>query len=206
MTFGTKAALALVAVVALSGAKQPKPAPLVLSCNAPVRHDDTAASLKRRYGGNAAITRVAGAEGQQVPAVVLWPGNPRRRLEVFFFDEQMTRLSDVLVRDPASRWQVGGLRLGDPLTKVEALNGRWFNVNGFEWDYGGYVDLRGGTLQRQPGGCMASIRMTLQQNGRQNGPALDTAILGETKVSSQDPRLRQALPVISELAIGWSLK
>ncbi len=171
-----------------------------LTCSLPVSQRDSAASLKRRFGRAAVVTSIAGPEGTSIRAVVLWARDPRRRLEVTFWDERMTKPAGVLLGDRARHWSVGGIHLGDSLAKVEAVNGKPFQLGGFEWDYGGYLqDARGGKLGVLPGGCRISARFGLSGKG-----AVESGILGDVTLQSSDAKVRAALPVVTDLAIGWS--
>lgn len=192
------AAALLIGPVGLT-AKPAPPAPLALTCASPVAPTDTAASLKRRFGAQAVVQTVPGPEGTEFKAMVLYPRDSARRLEVTFQDEAMKgRVGSVLLRGDRSRWRVAGLGLGDGLAKVEAANGRAFQIGGFEWDYGGYVQgWKGGALARR--GCRIGMRMGLTGEG---APIAD-GILGEVELQSNDPRVRRAKPVITELSVGW---
>ncbi|MCZ8019359.1 hypothetical protein [Novosphingobium sp.] len=190
------ASKAAAAKPAVAGAPVAQP----LTCSLPVSQRDSAASLKRRFGRAAVVTSIAGPEGTTVKAVVLWARDPRRRLEVTFWDEQMTKPAGVLLGDGARHWSVGGIRLGDSLARVEAINGKPFQLGGFEWDYGGYLqDARGGKLGVLPGGCRVSVRFGLSGKG-----AVENGILGDVTLQSSEAKVRAALPVVTDLAIGWS--
>lgn len=176
-----------------------RPAVQPLSCTAPVGPRDTAASLKRRYGRAAIVTTVPGPEGTTVRAVVLWPRERERRVEVTFWDERMTQPAGVTLGDSARRWSAGGVRLGDTLARVEQLNSRPFQLGGFEWDYGGYLqDARGGTLGVLPGGCRISVRF-----GLSGGAPVAQSILGDVTLQSTDKAVQAARPVVTGLSIGW---
>lgn len=186
---------ALVGGAALSAKAPARP---VLGCNGPVKYGDTAKTLKARFGPQARVMEVPAAEGIMEKAVVLWPSDPRRRLEVFFTDAAMTKVSTAIASGAQSRWVSHGVMMGDGLAKVQGLNGRPFNISGFEWDYGGYADWRGGKLGRW-NGCQFTVRFVLPP---QRGD-VPSAILGDVTVSSTNPQLRKAGPVINQLAVSW---
>jgi hypothetical protein len=205
-----RAALPLLAAVLLTGPAVlvAKPAsilppaletPLAFTCASPVDRFDTAATLKRRFGAQAVVRTVPGPEGTEFQALVLYPRDPKWRLEVLFDDEALAgRVSSVLLRGERSLWRVAGLRLGDGLRKVEAANGRAFQVGGFEWDYGGYVqDWKGGALSKR--GCRIGMRMGLPGEGA----LIADGILGEVELQSNDSRVRAARPIVTELSISW---
>jgi hypothetical protein len=174
--------------------------PPVLTCSSPVRPTDTAASLRKRYGAQAVAMDVPGGEGQIVRALVLWPRDKARRLEVFFDDAAMRKLSSVLIRGRASRWRIAGLGVGSSLADVVRVNGRAVKVGGFGWDYGGGVDRRGGKLEHLPGGCAVGLTMDIGEDVIDAPPKL----LGDgAQVDSTDPDLRAVHPRVTDLYVSW---
>lgn len=196
----TLIAAPVLALLAMPAAAAPaRPAAQPLTCAAPVGLKDTAAVLKRRFGKAATVATLPGPEGTTLRAVVLWPREPARRLEVTYWDEAMTQLSGVTLGGGARRWSVGGVHLGDSLQRVQALNGKPFQLGGFEWDYGGYLqDAKGGKLGLLPGGCRISVRFGLQAGG-----AAAQSILGDVTLQSTDKAVLAARPVVTDLSIGW---
>lgn len=191
-------ALLILAAAPPSLAASAKPAPQVLTCFYPVGPKDTAATVRKRFGAAAVRTKIDGAEGMQIYGIVLWPKDPARRLELYLSEDRVQRITGVGVVGN-SRWQLGGLRLGDGITKVQQLNGKPFKLSGFDWDYGGYAnDLQRGKLDTLPGGCNLSIRFEPGQVD-----PYPEGISGDVTLSSADPKVRAAKPVVSELTTGW---
>jgi hypothetical protein len=169
-----------------------------LSCTDPVRADDTLASLRERYGDQARLEMVAGPDGD-FSAVVLWPDDPARRIEVVAADER-SPLPVSAVRLPrTSTRRLAGLAVGDPLARANEVNGKPFKLWGFSWDYGGYVsDLGGGKLAALPGGCRVVLRLSPRE-----GTEVPDALMGEVELSSDDPRLEAAGVAIEELSLAF---
>ncbi len=117
-----------------------------LTCASPVRKGDSAASLKARYGKQARVMKIHAAEGEYVTGLALWPRDPARRIDVFFADRPMRKVSSIRITGRRSVWRIGGLGIGSTLPQVVAANGRSVTVGGFGWDYGGGVAARGGKL------------------------------------------------------------
>jgi len=176
------------------------PPALAASCLSPVLRGDSAASILRRFGVNARRATLPGAEGKTIPGVVIYPRDPRRRMEVTFDNSRMMRVSSVSISGAHSLWSMGGLSLGDGIDKVIARNGRAFTFSGFDWDYGGFVtDLKGGALQQLPGGCRMGIRLALPANVTSTPDAL----MGDVQVESTNPALRRVRPIVSELILNF---
>jgi len=174
------------------------PSPDAISCDSPVSADDDAETLVRRFGEDARFETLYGPEGIEIPAVVLWPREPARRVNVHFADDERREIVSVNLGDE-SAWRIAGLSVGDPLSRAIEANGRGFALWGFSWDYGGYVsDLRGGRLAALPGGCRVLMRLA-----RADGGEVPVALMGDGELSSDDPLLETAGVRIDELGITF---
>ena len=173
----------------------------VLSCAAPVAPDDTERSLKQRYGKDAVVQDLPGAEGETYKGIVLFPKARDRRIEVAFTDDKAGRASGLTLRDAgkASLWNVAGVTIGSSLADVQKANGKPFLVSGFEWDYGGFVtDWKGGALARPlDGGC----RLTIRFGGKTGAPR---ALSGDgVKAASDNGALVKWAPVVTEIGVNF---
>ena len=194
------AAVAL--AVALAQTAPPTEGPI--TCTLPVAATDTAKSLKQRYGSEAVIEDLPGAEGETYKGLVLFPRASDRRIEVAFIEDKTAAVSGMTLRDTAktSRWSVAGISIGASLAAVRKANGKPFVLAGFGWDYGGYVtDFKNGALGRiLPGGCSVTVRF---------GTEKDTprALSGDgVKVSSDNPALLKLAPVVTEIGVNFAAK
>lgn len=171
-----------------------------VGCASPVGPGDSAATLLRRFAGNARKQTVPGAEGETAQALVLYPRDPLRRIEVLFSDDKMLHSSSITLRAARSVWTVAGLHIGDQIEQVTQRNARGFALTGFEWDYAGSViDLKGGALSRLPGGCTVTIRFSPPATATSTPEAL----MGDTRLESTNPALRRLRPVVTELSLNW---
>ncbi|MFT4076307.1 MAG: hypothetical protein QM647_12345 [Asticcacaulis sp.] len=172
----------------------------VMTCDWPVKKTDTAESLLAIYKSYAQVADIPGAEGITQKGVVIYGNDPRRRVEVFFFDDALTQVSTVLIRGDSQWSGPKGLHLNSTLADIAAANEKPFKLGGFGWDYGGYVtDLNRGRLAKVKGGCTFGLRLGLPENG---GPAPE-AILGERTLLSTDSAVIAANPVVQEMSVGW---
>ena len=145
----TAIALVLLASPAFAQTAPPQEGPI--TCASPLMPDDTERSLKQRFGKEAVVQDLPGAEGEQYKGVVLFPKTTDRRIEVAFTDDKARRASGLTLRDTGkpSRWSVNGVTIGSSLADVQKANGKPFLVSGFDWDYGGFVtDWKGGAFSR----------------------------------------------------------
>lgn len=195
----TATVLALLAFPAFAQVPPPQEGPI--TCASPVSPDDTERSLKERYGQEAVVQDLPGAEGEQYKGLVLFPKARDGRIEVAFTDAKGKRASGLTLRDAgkASRWNVGGVTIGSSLAEVQKANGKPFLVSGFEWDYGGFVtDWKGGALGRPlQGGCRVTVRF-----GKKSGAP--KSLLGDgVKAASDNATLVKFAPAVTEIGLNF---
>jgi len=186
---------------AASGSAAAPAAPAhVLSCDAPVAKNASAKSLLAAYPGDAVMGTINGPEGSEAHGVILFGNDPARRLEITFWDDAMTKVSDISLGSAATAWTgPSGLHLGSGLDDVQAANGKPFGLYGFGWDYGGFVnDLKGGQLAHLPGGCSLSVRLSTA-----DGVNIPDGLSGEKTLGSDDPAVKALAPKVETLSIGW---
>ena len=195
--------IAIVAVllsVATARAQNAPPADGPLTCSSPVRADDSAKSLKLRYGDEAVVQDdlYTGVEDITYKGLVLLPRVPDWRIEVSFTDETMSRVSGLaLIDSKTSHWNVAGVTLGSTLAEVQRINGGPFLMREFLTDGGGFViDWKGGMLDRAlPGGCAISVRF---------GKGRDMGAPGGDPISSNNAALLKWGPVVEQVRLGFS--
>jgi hypothetical protein len=193
------AALLLVAAPAL--AQAPPPQEGAITCSSPVAPNDSGKTLRQRYGKDAVVQELPGAEGETYKGLVLLPRAADRRIEVSFTDGAMKRVTGLAIRGEAkaSRWNLSGITIGSSLAEVQKVNGKPFLVSGFDWDYGGFVaDWNGGALGRMEGGCRVMLRF-----GKKTGAPRNLSGDG-VKVSSDNAALVKWWPVVTEIGIGFA--
>jgi len=145
---------------------------------------------------------IDGPEGSTLDATLLFPDDPTRRLVVLWQDEtRREKPAAVIVRDDSEWVGPGGVRLGDELGEVEAINGAPFDVLGFGWDYGGAASFPAGTLADIPGACVLSLSFDLDWT-KEYGPEFDP-IMGDQQLRSDDAQLRAAAPKVAEIIVGY---
>lgn len=166
----------------------------------------TRLELDARFGkANVREVTFPGAEGiGSYPALVLFPDDPRKRLElVLDAADPDAPIRELRVPAPDSLWHAtSGLRTGISLAELVALNGAPVSFYGLGWDYGGTVqDWHGGKLANAVGATLFH-RVALSARD----PSAATALpLGDGTFRSDDrrwPALGEHL-VVAELGISW---
>jgi hypothetical protein len=191
--------LILLASPAFAQTAPPQEGPI--TCLSPIAPDDTERSLKQRFGKDAVVQDLPGAEGEKYRGLVLFPKAKDRRIEVAFTDDKAMRASGLTLRDAGktSLWSVNGVTIGSSLADVQKANGKPFLVSGFEWDYGGFVtDWKGGALGRPlQGGCTVTIRL-----GKNTGAP--KSLMGDgVKAASDNAALVKWAPVVMEIGVNF---
>jgi len=194
------AALAATASLA-PAAPQPGQGKNVLQCDGAFARDSSHAKLVQTFGkSSVAFTDIDGAEGDKVKASVVYPDEPRRRVEILWHDEKTRSRPSTIRVGFKSQWRtVRGLRIGSELAEVERINGRPFKLLGFDWDLGGRVsDWQGGTFAMVPGGC--DFRLAFNPWADAPDAARDK-VSGDKEFPSTDPNMRASKPTVSEIII-----
>ena len=188
---------AIALVPSLAPAAGPDPLP-PFACTGPFAADTDEAALIRTFGrANVVFRSVPAAEGEMVDGMALWPGDPKRRIDVFFADRPGRKVDMIRINEDASLWRIAGLGIGSPLARVVSVNGRAISVSGFGWDYGGSVDPKGGKLERLSGGCRLGLTMDVGSDAP-DGVYGDGVTLG-----SDSALLKRAKPRVTTMFISW---
>lgn len=186
-----------------------------LACEGPFARDASEASLKEAFGAeNVEYKTVAGAEGMEAQATVIYPNDPARSVTVFWWDEAArAKPASIQVQadfaadpDGADLWKTAilwqspqGIRIGSTAEEIEKLNGKPFDISGFGWDYGGFaVGWNGGALEPAEGGCNLTVRFNPSVAETPDGA------MGDTQLKSDSPEMRAAKPRVTEFTIGYS--
>jgi hypothetical protein len=152
--------------------------------------------------GNVEYTEVDASEGKKIMASVLFPKDPKRRLEVWWANEATRSETHLIVINGQSTWTAPkGLRLGLQFAALEKLNGKPFKAKGFDKDGLGMVsDWQGGAFEQLPGGCRSGVYLRLDPKA----PAeAREALSGDKEFLSNDASVRTAKPAISEIVLGY---
>lgn len=170
----------------------------VIECKGPFAKDSGMLALAVTYDSRNMIFTHQKVQGTDVGVTVMFPKDPKRRLEVWWQNANRTGLYLIDIAGKSTWVAPKGLRLGLTLEQVEKLNNKPFKLKGF--DAGGVAavaDWDGGELASLPGGCKASASVQAKDKSAAGElPAKD-------EYSSSDPAMRALKPVVSEILIGY---
>jgi hypothetical protein len=175
----------------------------VVKCEGPFGRNATHADLVKAFGSDNVVYReVEGVDGKPIKASVVYPNDPKARLEVNWGDEKARRGPTVLIKDQSAWVAANGIRIGTELAEVEKLNGKPFKLSGFDWDYGGHVrDWQGGALAKpQPGGCIVAVEFVHPEDAPEESL---TKVTGDIDVLSDSADLRAVEPYVGLLLIAY---
>ena len=160
------------------------------------------ARLIKRFGRRHVLrTNVAIGQGQHEPGTVLFPRDPRQRIDILW-KSQLARVSPkhARVRGDESAWVVmPGVRLGLSLEELEALNGGAFTLTGFGHAYEGTVlSWHRGALDVALG---ASSRVAVRLAPSPSERPAASAFAGNQEFRSE--AMRDINPRVYEIAIDF---
>jgi hypothetical protein len=174
-----------------------------VACSGTFGKDSSHLKLAMTYDSkNITFTDVDASNGSKVPASVLFPKDPKRRLEVWWSNPAARSDTYLIVINGKSDWIApGGLHLGLNLAQLEKLNHKAFKLKGFDKDGTATVsDWDDGALASLPGGCKSGV--SLRADPKAPADAV-TALAADKDYSSADPDMRAVKPEVSEILIGY---
>jgi hypothetical protein len=171
-------------------------APGTVACADPFGRD-TRSDLVRTFGAaNVVDQEIEGHGGAGWLGTVIYPNDPRRRLEILWGDEVNRRLLAAIWIRGESEWT--GWRkvhIGMTLEEVEGLNGKPFKLKDFDTDDAGRVTAwQGGAMERIPGECRFLVRFEPDDDAPSDAFA---ELTGE--LVSSDPKVRSLRLTVSEI-------
>ena len=180
------------------------PAPsFAVACSGVFAKDTTHLKIAIKYDSrNVTYGQVDGPEGSKIPGSILFPNDPKHRLEVLWSNEAGRSDPSVIAINGKSQWTAPkGTKLGMPLAALEKMNGRPFKLSGFGADgTAGVVGWEGGALSTLPGGCKMGMRFASDPKAPQ---AARDAVAGDKEFLSNDAGVRAIKPAVTEILIGY---
>jgi hypothetical protein len=150
---------------------------------------------------NIAFAEVDGPGGTKLMASVLFPKDPKRRLEVLWDNEAARMQTSLIVINGQSGWTAPkGLRLGLALAALEKANGKPFKLKGFGDDGGNVSDWQAGALAALPGGCRVGVRLMPDPKAPADARA---GVAGDREFASTDASIRAVKPIVAEIILGY---
>lgn len=160
----------------------------------------TEAELQEMFGADKMkIQSIPISEGDTQEGVVLYPNTPNEIEIIWETAASEGRPAFIRIGKDSTAWKTQeGITIGTPLEELEAINGRPFTFNGFEWDYGGLVtNWNGGKLTD-------NLVIALVPK---NFEVMSQAFVGDdVQLSSDDPKVRALQPRVGSMVITFNRK
>jgi hypothetical protein len=175
----------------------------VVACSGLFAKDSSHLKLAMTYDAkNITFTDVDADNGAKTQATVLYPNEPKQRLEVWWSNPAARTGTYLIVINGKSTWTApGGMKLGLTLAQLEKLNHKPFKLKGFDKTGVATVsDWDGGTLSDLPGDCKSGLSLTADPKA---APEAVSALTADKEYSSSDPAIRAVKPTVSEVLIGY---
>lgn len=171
-----------------------------IACEGAFGIDSSEARLIEIYGAENVWTgTVMGPEAMKMLATEVFRDDPKKRMQFVWWDED-NRKDPSYIEISSKMTTPGGVRQGQTVAEVEALNGEPFSLSGFGWDYGGGAWIQSGKLAELPGGCTLSL--TFSPVDYPEGHDYDS-ITGDIEVQSTNPLLEIVGARLDWVAIGY---
>lgn len=174
----------------------------VVACSGPFAKDSSMLGLAMAFDSRNVIFTEIDAAGTKVGASVLFPKDPKRRLEVWWSNPGNRSGTYLIVINGKSTWSApDGMRLGLTLAQLEKLNRKSFKLKGFDKNRVATIsDWDGGLLASLPGGCKSGLSLTAGPKASANAVS---AMRADQEYKSSNPAMRAVKPTVSEILIGY---
>jgi len=199
------------AAQAPESAPRPRPVqaaapPRAVTCSGAFAKESNHVKLATAFGNNNVTwTQVDGPDATKLNATVLFPRDPKRRLEVLWSNEEARSDTQIIAINGQSTWTAPkGLKLGLTVAALEKLNGKPFTMKGFKGDNGGLVaSWDGGALDKLPGGCRVGVRFAPDPKAPAPAQGETDVLVSDKDFLSSAPALKPLSPKISEILVGY---
>lgn len=157
---------------------------------------ETHASLVTRLSEDQVIEdQLPLGEGEFVKGTVVYP-NSNNEVLIYWQNEDFENIRQIVIGKPGSDWHVGGsIHIGTSIEEVMKVNGRPFEMTGFDWDYGGT------TLNWQGGNLHSSVSLVFDYTGE---VSIYPFLVGDKAVSSDNSSLLKLKPRVQKIIVSFN--
>lgn len=176
--------------------------PRQIDCRGAFARDSSHIRLAQVFGpDNVVFADVDGPDNSKIPASVLFPRDPVRRLEMLWNNTTSRSGTQVIVINGKSAWSAPrGVKLGTPLATVEKLNGKPFKLSAFGADGSTAADWQDGQMLSLQGGCKVGMRFIADPRAPEDARS---QVAAQKELLSSDASVRALRPTVAEILIGY---
>ena len=173
-----------------------------VACSGAFSPDSSSLKLAMVFDSSNLTYQDVDFNGTKVGASILYPKDPKRRLEVWWQNPANRSGTYLILINGKSTWSgPNGLKLGLTLPELEKLNHKPFKLKGFDKDGTATVSgWDGGALAKVPGDCKTGVSL---QPDAKAAPDAIAAFTADKEYSSSDAEIRALKPRVSEILIGY---
>lgn len=161
--------------------------------------------IKKAFGSeNVKETEFSIGEGSSLSGFSIYP-NTENEINVHFdetsilfkFPGYNSYFSSNDILSSKTKWQIyNGVKIGSSISEIQKINGKTFELSGFEWDYPGVVSTwLGGKLPNE-------LSIAFKQTASETPIGYDQ-IVGDKIITSDNTVLQKTDPVVNFVYIKW---
>lgn len=173
-----------------------------VTCSGPFARDSSHIRLAQVFGSrNVSFVEVDGPANSKLMASVLFPNDPKQRLEVLWTNDATRSGTQVIAINGKSAWSAPhGLKLGLQIAAIEKMNKKPFKLTGFGADGSTVADWNGGALSKSPGECKMGVRLIADQHAPEDARK---RVAEAKELESSDAGVRALRATVAEILIGY---
>jgi hypothetical protein len=182
---------------------RPRPGARTIACSGAFAKDSSHLKIAVAFDSkNITFTEIDSGVGGKVQASVIYPNDPKRRLEVWWNNPANRSDLYLIVINGQSNWMAPkGVHLGMGLAALEKINKKPFKLKAFNKDNIAAVsDWDGGALAALPGGCKVGVNLAVDPKAT---PDIRSAASGDKEFASGDAAMLAAKPTVGEIILGY---
>ncbi len=186
-------------------AAQPAQPAHAVTCSGLFGKEASQAKFEKAFGANnVTFAEVDGPAATKLNATVLYPRDPKRRLEVLWNAEETRSDTQVVAINGQSTWSAPkGVKLGMTIAVLEKLNGKPFALDGFKGENGGLVTSWNGGALEKLGDCKIGVRFAPAANSPAPAAGAVDVLTSDKEFLSNAPAMKPLAPKISEIIVGY---
>jgi len=184
------------------------PSDFVVDCskNSRINRTTRAVDLIKMFGGSNTINgQIRLANGQTAAGTIIFPGVPKKRIDVIWGDHSKARPTVVRIFAQDTVWKTTGeIGIGATLKQLQTANAKPFILSGFSGDSAGVVtSWQNGKLDGGEPGCKIGASFSYLDSTDAKLKRSLAQIQTSRKFLSSTPAMQAANPRVSQIWISF---
>jgi hypothetical protein len=163
-----------------------------------ITKESTLESLREEFGADEVQeTLIYVGEGIEMSGLTIFPNDEKKRVELVWTEEEPKRVQMIRIQGDKSDWATAeGVTLGNSLVEIHEINGATFDLQGLDWDFGGFVT-------HWNGGKLDGLNLKFGSSSVELSEEDMQAVLGDQIVKSDNESMQRANPSVSEITVNF---